>query len=74
MKKSNTIFYILAFIIWLGVAGFALYFHSQFIYEKGQVDYLKENQRIMIWRMDDSCFTQLKNNADGILRLQVGGK
>lgn len=32
---------------------------------------LKDNQNIMIWKMDDSCYNQLKNSYDGILRIQV---
>lgn len=29
------------------------------------------SSRFMVWVMDDSCSEQIKNNSDGILRLQL---
>jgi len=37
-----------------------------------EVQDLKESQNVMVWKMDKSCFDQIKNSSDGILRIQVG--
>jgi len=32
---------------------------------------LKESQNVMVWKMDDSCYNQIKNSVDGIIRLKI---
>jgi len=32
---------------------------------------LKESQNVMVWKMDDSCFDQIKNSMDGTLQLKI---
>ena len=70
---NKTIFSILIFCLAF-VVGLTGLLTNQISYYKGQVDYLKANQNVMVWQMDKSCFDQIKNNSDGILRLQVGNK
>lgn len=33
-----------------------------------------QNQNIMVWQMDSSCFNQIKNSTDGIIRLKINNK
>jgi len=32
---------------------------------------LVESQNIMVWEMDESCFKQIQNSSDGVIRLQI---
>lgn len=33
---------------------------------------LLESQNVMVWTMDKSCYDQINNSIDGILRLKIG--
>jgi len=32
---------------------------------------LEDSQNIMVWEMDESCFDQIQNTSDGMIRLQI---
>jgi len=32
---------------------------------------LKDSQNVMVWEMDSSCFDQIQNTSDGMIRLLI---
>ena len=32
---------------------------------------LRQSQNLMLWEMDESCFKQIQNSSDGVIRLQI---
>lgn len=55
--------------IFLGY-GISLY-RDESIKKDGIIQELRNSQRVMIWKMDDSCYNQIQNSQDGMIRLKI---
>jgi hypothetical protein len=76
MKLSITIAIIIATLttalLWLVIE--RKNYFEELNKQQGVVEYLKSNQRIVSFSMDESCYTQFQNSPDGIIRIQLGKK
>ena len=69
MRRITTSVFIL--IVMVGLISMIIELRHDKKVDQQKIKTLESSQNTMVWTMDKSCFDQIKNSYDGVLRIKI---